>query len=123
MNLTYLASCYSVGNADAELRHKRYIVACKAAAILMKRGLNIFCPIAHSHVIEVEGMPGFIGDHDFWLRQDFAILRHASDVLVLTMPHWQESTGIGRELKLARGIGIPIDYIDPRSLGIDCEGL
>ena len=118
MNLTYLASPYSVGNADAAKREQRFRHSCQAAARLMQTGENIFCPIAHSHPIEVHGMNGAIEGHDFWLKQDFAVLKHCSKMIVVMMEGWMASTGIKREMDVAKHIGIPIEYIDPSDLGI-----
>ncbi len=110
MELTYLASPYSSGGAGVAERQRRFEIVCKVAAALMRKGENIFCPIAHSHPIEMHGMTKVEG-HDFWLKQDFAVLAKCTKLLVVKMATWEQSVGIQRELALARHIGIPIQYI------------
>lgn len=117
MSFTYLASPYSVKQElsktqAADLRDKRYRRVCKMAAKMMKEGEKVFCPIAHSHPIEVIGMPGELQSGDFWLEQDFAILRHAKELAVFKIPGWDESSGIAREIAFAEEHNIPVRYIE-----------
>jgi hypothetical protein len=114
--LIYLASVYSQGNASANKKTRRYKTVCKKAAELMVGGADVFCPIAHSHPIEVIGLKdqidkGFKADHAFWLKQDFAILARCDKLVVYKMPGWTKSVGIGKEIEFAREHGIPIEYI------------
>ena len=81
MSLVYLASVYSQGNAGKNKRTRRFKQACKKAADLMAQGEVVFCPIAHSHPIEVHGMDTVEG-HDFWLKQDGAILERCDKMVV-----------------------------------------
>ncbi len=109
--MIYLASVYSQGGAGKNKRTRRFKLACKKAAQLMAEGKNVFCPIAHSHPIEVHGMDKIEG-HDFWLKQDFAVLKRCDKLVVYRMPGWQESVGIQREIAFAENHGIPIEYVD-----------
>lgn len=117
MSFSYLASPYSVTQPISPqqavvLRSSRYRRVCKMAAKLMKEGKIIFCPIAHSHPIETIGMPGELQSGDFWLEQDFAILKHASELLVYKMDGWNKSKGVMREIEFAQEHGIPVNYIE-----------
>ena len=107
--LCYLASCYS--HADPEVRLTRYLAAVKKAAELMKAGNNVFSPIAHTH--EIGLILGDSVDHDFWLAQDKAILRHCDKLIVLLLPGWSESKGVAEEIEFARTIGIPVEFETP----------
>ena len=110
--LTYLASPYSVGNADEAERERRFRMVCCVARRLMERGEAVFCPIAHSHPIEIHGdLP--VQGHDFWLAQDFAVLKHCARIKVLELPGVDNtnSVGIGKEIQLAVHIGIPVYHI------------
>lgn len=113
--LIYLASPYSASaspdsteTADAALREKRYQRVAREAGRMMMQGYSIFCPITHSHPIDLT-LPHIEG-HDFWLRQDFAVLRHCSLLCVLMLDGWDRSTGIRREMEFARHCHIPIEY-------------
>lgn len=106
--LVYLATPYSKYKGGRELAYKE---ACFAASVLMKRGYNVFCPIAHSHAIETEAFNN-IEDGDFWLKQDFAILAHCDVLFVYQMQGWDESYGVAKEIEFARERGITIAYVD-----------
>lgn len=107
MKLIYLASPYS---KYYEGRMAAYMIACDKAAELMNKGYAVFCPIAHSHAIEVSSMEKVM-DGDWWLKQDFAILEHVDELHVYQMPGWQDSYGVQAEIAYADNLGIPIKYI------------
>ena len=104
--MKYLASPYS--HPDPEMQHLRYLMACQAAAHLMKQGHIVFSPIAHSH-----GIARFVdGDHAFWMRQDLEFLRNCDEMVVLTLPGWDRSDGIRQEIEFAEAHGIAVRYMD-----------
>ncbi len=111
--MKYLASPYSKfpygkDNAFAEVA--------RLAAHLMKCDMDIFCPIAHSHPIETVAIAS--GDWDdietgeFWLKQDFAVLKHCDELIVYKMPGWEDSLGVAEELEYAKSLGIPVTYVE-----------
>jgi hypothetical protein len=114
-DLVYLASPYSKFSGG---RHKAFELASIKAAEMMNAGYNVFCPIAHSHPIE---MYGEIDDnsHNFWLKQDFAVLQHCKLLLVYTMPGHRESYGVNAEIEFAQKLGIPIMYVAYDESGTD----
>ena len=103
--ILYLASPYTAHHWMTE--QDRYLLACEAAAALMQQGHTVFSPIAHSH-----GIALFLPKHDhaFWMSQDLPFLDFTDKIVVLTLPGWEESKGIKRELEYARDKGIPIEY-------------
>jgi nucleoside 2-deoxyribosyltransferase len=112
----YLASPYSpptdLSKAQADgLREARYIKACRKAAELMEYGHQVFCPIAHSHPIEVIGMDE-IHSGEFWLKQDFAILKHVDAMYVYQMKGWDTSKGIRAEIEFALAHNIPVFFLE-----------
>ena len=108
INLVYLASPYNKFSGGKEMA---YQLACNKASQLMLQGYKVFCPIAHSHSIEVEsGMP--IQDGEWWLQQDFAVLYWCSKLFVYKMPGWDTSHGVQREIDFADQYGIPIEYLE-----------
>lgn len=115
MSLVYLASPYSHPNPD--VMHARYEKACRAAAALMLRGECIFAPIAHSH--RIGQVMGRSTDHEFWLRQDFAILRHCSHCVVLMLEGWDKSVGVREEIDYCVANDIPVSYMHPADLGME----
>ena len=105
--MTYLACPYS--NPDKDIRQSRFTFANRAAYRLMKRGDCVFSPISHSHPVEVES--GVINDGAFWMEQDVPILGKCTRLCVLTVPAWDKSPGVAKEIALATSMGIEIEYL------------
>ena len=105
--LIYLASPYSKYPGGRLLAFRE---ACQKAGELMEQGLNVFCPIAHSHSIE-EWCFDDRKDGDWWLKQDFAVLEHCDELYVYMMPGWKESYGVGAEIDYAEQLNIPIKFV------------
>jgi hypothetical protein len=93
--LIYLASPYS--HPDQVVREERFRRVCKAAARLIDKGEAVFCPIAHSHPIEVHG--NLQGGWDYWSKQDIPFLEMCDEIVVLGFPGWDESEGVKAELE------------------------
>jgi len=104
----YLASPYT--HHDPLERNDRFKVACWAAGKLMRMGLSVFSPIAHSHPIEVES--GEVKGGVFWKKQDVPLLRHADALYVLMLDGWNESSGIAWEVEMADQLNIPVTFVD-----------
>ena len=112
MSFIYLASPYS--HPSAAVREWRYTCALRAAAILMEiQCVAVFSPIAHSHPIAAHLPERLLMDHDFWMAQDLPMLSAATEMRVLTIPGWEDSKGVLREIGHASERGIQITYIAP----------
>ena len=109
--MIYLASPYSHPNQAVELQ--RFDAVCRAAATIMRRGLLVFSPIAHSHAIARFGLPT---DWAFWQRYDRAFLAWCDELWVLTLPGWKQSAGVQAEMEIAREMGKPVRRIDAVTL-------
>jgi hypothetical protein len=109
--ITYLASPYTPH--AGEPIEERVTAAAKAAARLMEQGCVVFAPIPHSHGIAEHLDDATRFDHEFWLRQDLAILAHAELLVVLRLPGWERSKGVAREIAFAKERGIPMMWMDP----------
>lgn len=107
--LVYLASPYS--HPFRDVRNWRFETVCKKAAELMEEGYQVFCPIAHSHSIEINGFPK-LKSGDWWLQQDFAILKHCDKMIVYKMNGWDKSYGVKKEIAFCKKHKIPVEYID-----------
>src|SRR3990167_3152099 len=93
----YLASPYS--HPDPAVREFRYRAACRAAASLMRDGMVVFAPIAHSHPIDSEFANPESGE--FWKRQDAPYLNLCTQMAVLMLPGWETSKGVDHEITVA----------------------
>lgn len=105
--MIYLASPYS--HPDPAVREQRYLAACRVCSKLMKEGLHVFSPIAHTHPVAVVGdLPkGF----DFWREYDQWFVSRVDAVYVLMIPGWKDSTGVTAEIAMAHDIDTPVKYL------------
>jgi len=113
--MMYLAQPYSA--SDPAVRRWRFEAGCKAAAALIRAGLNTYAPIAHSHVIASHGLDEM--DHAFWMHVDRPYVQWCGVIAVLMLPGWRESKGVAAEIRIACAIGKPVIYIDPATVGVD----
>lgn len=110
----YLGSPYA--KYPAGLTEANRVVS-TVAGILMKRGLRIYCPIAHGHAVSsCEELPR---DWDFWKSQDQPLIDAAAAIVVLEMRGWHSSVGLTYEIECFMKAGKPILYIEPSALGVE----
>jgi hypothetical protein len=107
--MIYLASPYT--HPDPAVREARFRAACRQAAEMFRCGIPVFSPIAYSHAIAEHGLPL---EWDFWERFDRAFLDVCTEVWVLTLDGWRESRGVQAEIVLARQMGKPVSFVEPR---------
>ena len=113
--MIYLASPYT--HADPDVREQRFDQVCRSAAELIRDGVHLFAPIAHSHPIARYGLhTGF----EFWREMDEHMIGLCSEVWVLMLDGWDESVGVKHEIAFAHGRGKVVRYIRPSlsSLGL-----
>ena len=108
MTYTYLASPYT--HSDPAVREQRFKAACKAAARLIQEGEVVFCPIAHSHPIDLEFATPASGQ--FWKHHDAPFLAGAARLKILAIEGWADSVGVREEVRYAHDNGIPMEFID-----------
>ena len=104
--MIYLASPYS--DPDPAIQEQRFQYACAAAAELMRRGMLVFSPIAHTHPIAQYGLPK---DWEFWKKYDEAFLEVCTKIIVLTIPGWSKSVGVQAEIEICKRAGKPVEYM------------
>ncbi len=112
--MIYLASPYS--HSNPAIRRRRFKAACRAAAVLLKQGIDVYSPIAHSTPIAACGLDDM--DHAFWMRVDRPYLQWCSMVMVLMIDGWRESRGVAMEIELSRKAGKPVCFVSPADLGL-----
>lgn len=106
--LTYLASPYTRRpDKDAAVRE-----ACVAAAALMRAGVKVFSPIAHSHTVAILGGLDAL-DGQFWMEQDLPFQDAAEAVVILKSEGWDKSDGISEEIAHAALKSQPIYGLEP----------
>jgi len=112
--LTYLASPYS--HKNAEVRQVRFEQAARATGWLMQYAeYNAFSPIVHSHPLAT--LWGLPGGWEHWVKVDKPYLEVSQRLVVLTIQGWAESRGVQEEIRLARAVGMPVQYLNPGTDG------
>lgn len=106
--LWYLATPYSKYPRGLE---KAFVEACRAAALLVRHGVRVYSPIAHTHPVAIHGGIDPL-DHSIWLPADKPFMDAACGLLVVRMTGWAESYGIGEEIKVFEAAGKPIRHMD-----------
>lgn len=104
---SYLATPYSKypGGLDAAWND-----ACCAAAALLRAGVPVYSPIAHTHPIAINGGIDPL-DHAFWLKTDEAMMDAADELIVVMMPGFAESAGILHEVAYFTSAGKTVRYV------------
>jgi len=103
----YLASPYSKYPAGME---QAFVDASLASAWLLRRGVHVFCPIAHSHPIATYGGLS-LTSHEIWLPADRPMMDAAHGIVVCQMPTWDQSFGIQHELEVFQSAHKPVEYL------------
>ncbi len=106
--LIYLACPFY--HIDIHIRESRVEVASRFASDLMRKGVLVFCPLAHNLAILRYGLP--IG-WDYWERFDKNFLRRCDRLYVLKLEGWRHSSGVQGEIRIARELNMPIEYHAP----------
>lgn len=105
----YLATPYSKYPAGIE---EAFRLACRATADLIRAGIRVYSPIAHTHPVAIHGGIDPY-DHKIWLPADEPFMAAAGGLIVLKAESWEQSYGIGEEIKAFARVGKPIIYMEP----------
>lgn len=108
-DLVYMATVYTKHPAGLE---RAFVDACELAGELIRKGVNVYSPIAHTHPIAKHANMDPL-DHDMWLAFDEAMMDASDALVVMTMPGWQASKGIAHEIRRFQANNKPIYYLDP----------
>ena len=107
MSFLYLASPYT--DKSTAIMHERYLRVLEVTAHIQRAGITVYSPIIHNHeMAKRHKMPR---DSEFWEKHNYAMLRVAAAMGILELPGWQDSVGIGKELRYARELNIVIRQI------------
>lgn len=108
----YIATPYSKYPAGLEAA---FIEACRVTAALVSMRLPCFSPIAHSHPVAVHGELDPL-DYAIWLPANEALIDAARGLIVVEMDGWEESYGVGVEIRRFEAAGKLVLYLDPNAL-------
>jgi hypothetical protein len=113
MSFFYLATPYTSYEDGTQ---EAFLDACEQAALLIKAGIPVFCPIAHTHPIAVMGELDPY-DHAIWLPADTPMMDAAEKGLIVCMlPGWDTSKGVNHEIEYFKKLGRPLYFMEPDEL-------
>lgn len=108
----YLATPYSKYAEGIEAAHRH---ACEQAALLVKAGIPVYAPIAHTHPIAIHGQLD-PKDLDTWLRVDRPFIDVACGIIVCQLPGWADSKGVEYEIREFDRAGKPVVFMEPNEV-------
>lgn len=112
MTFHYLAGPYSAHPAGLEAAYR---AACEATAFLIRHGIPVFSPIAHTHGVAIHGGIDPV-DHAIWLPADEPMMQAAKGLIILRIRGWDTSKGVEAEYRTFAAAGKPVRYMDPGQL-------
>ncbi len=112
--LVYLATPYAKFPGGL---HAAIVQACMLTAQLIKKDINAYSPIAHTHPVALHGN---LDPHDYslWLPYDNLMLFKSNSLFVAEMTGWEESKGIKYEVEFFFKSRKPIYGLNPNTLTI-----
>ena len=112
MGLVYLGTPYTKFPDGIEAA---FIAAAQITAALLRRGVKVYSPIAHTHPVAVYGRIDPL-DLSIWLPFDEAMMARSDALLVAQMESWEISKGLAHEVDYFLTHDKPVLYLDPKML-------
>ena len=113
----YLATPYSKYPGGIE---RAFVDACRNAAVLVRAGVPVFSPIAHTHPVAMHGEIDPM-DLSVWLEADRTFMDASKGIIVCMMKGWEVSEGIKHEIEYFRKSGKPIINMWPGKIPDELE--
>jgi nucleoside 2-deoxyribosyltransferase len=114
VGLAYLATPYSKFPDGIEAA---FIAASKLTAQLLRAGIKVYSPIAHTHPVAIHGDID-PHDHAIWMPFDQAMMDVCDSLIVAHLPSWETSKGVAIEIEVFEKAGKPIFDLEPASLSM-----
>lgn len=112
MSYIYVASPYS--HPDPAVRQERFEQVCKFTAWCFSRGLEVYSPVAYTHLIQ--GQYNIPWQSKFWDGFSLTMLRPARSMIVLQLDGWEHSLGVSLELTECLETSKPVSYMHMREI-------
>jgi hypothetical protein len=116
--IIYLACPYT--DKSPKIRLRRFELATAAAATLVKRGFVVFSPITMTHPMDVALSGDDTLGSDFWVKFDEAFMDICSEMIILTVEGWEQSSGIQREIKFFEKAGRSVSFMQESEIDPLC---
>lgn len=110
MSYFYLAGPYSEA---PETNYQKHL---EVTHRLLVKGLMVFSPIVHCHVIAKEfDLPG---EFEFWRKYDTSMISKSSGLLIMRSFGVERSAGVKMEIKIARDHNVLLFDLNPDTLEV-----
>lgn len=118
MTIIYLASPYT--HSDPAVCDARYETVTAIAAKLVLQEKIVFSPITMTHPFDrILAKPGNTLGSAYWVDFDIAFMNVCSEIGVATIPGWEQSLGVRREIDYFEKQGKKLSYFDPADFDVD----
>ncbi|HYN45830.1 MAG TPA: DUF1937 family protein, partial [Allosphingosinicella sp.] len=105
--------------ASAAKRLARFHAITEVARHLIEQGEIVYSPLTMTHPIDLRMKNQ--QESSFWVTFDEAFMEHCRRLIVLTLPGWEQSSGLKREIAFFRERGIEPEERSPDEFGIGKE--
>jgi hypothetical protein len=112
----YLASPYAKYFDGPE---RAAVEAARIAAQVMLRGVPVYSPIAHNHMVSLYLPEIDKADHDFWMPLDKVFVDQSCGLLVAGLAGWRESKGVGMEIDWFLATNKPRYLLHPHTMELN----
>lgn len=109
--MIYLAAPYS--HPDKEIVQARMESIYRVMSTYMKKGEHILTPLFMHEVVLRHNLPD---DFVYWGKYCLDLLKRCDKMVVLTLPGWEFSNGVHKEIAFCNENNIPVEYIKPSPL-------
>lgn len=111
----YLGSPYSKYPKGIQAAYED---VCVQQALLIKGGIPVFCPIAHTHGPAIHGGIDPLA-HDIWIPADLPFMYYAKGLIVCMMDGWKDSYGLTLEIEHFIVNHKPVIYMKPGEVPLE----
>ena len=115
IGLLYVGTPYSKYAAGIDAAFQD---AAKVAAKLLRAGLKVYSPIAHTHPVALYGEIDPL-DLSVWLPFDATMMAKSNALVVAMMQGWEASSGIRHEMEEFVLAGKPVFFLNVETLEVD----
>jgi hypothetical protein len=108
--MIYVAAPYT--HADLNVVKQRMLVFANVMAKLIADGEHPVSPLMN-HFLTDYVETSFPLTWDYWQEYSLALLKNCTEMYVITVDGWDQSTGVRAEIEMAERMLIPVTYLNP----------
>ena len=110
--LIYLAA--PLGHRDPSVRQSRFESVNRYSGYLIRERKLVFSPLTLGASLDASDFSNSV-----WYALGLQFLARCEEMRILALKGWEESAGVGIEVRYARQLRIPICLVDPDAYSLD----